>query len=140
MWKGDREKMGTETESCVLDIHLGGDTHFDLRCLTVVEKSVINKCQSKNSTPATPCLCNITGSMYSTPTAVLEGKLMLPPFGSYIEGVARQAIYRLTCSGEFTQAIFGHSEVFEKMTDECGHLFWHQVTKSFLLLHLKGGF
>jgi hypothetical protein len=31
-------------------------THFDLRCLTVVEKSARNKCQSKNSTPATPCL------------------------------------------------------------------------------------
>jgi hypothetical protein len=26
--------------------------------LTVVEKSVRNKCQSKTSTPATPCLCN----------------------------------------------------------------------------------
>jgi hypothetical protein len=50
--------MGTETEGCVLDmdIHFGGETHFDLRCLTVVEKSVTNKCLSKNSTPTTSCL------------------------------------------------------------------------------------
>jgi hypothetical protein len=57
MSKGDRKNMETDTEGCVLDIHFGGETHFDLRCLTVVEKSVTNKCQSKNSTPATPCLC-----------------------------------------------------------------------------------
>jgi hypothetical protein len=44
-----RRVIGTETKSCVLDIHFGGKTHFDLR--------VLNKCQSKNSTPATPCLC-----------------------------------------------------------------------------------
>jgi hypothetical protein len=37
-WKCRREIMGTETK-CVLDIHFGGETHFDLRCLTVVEKS-----------------------------------------------------------------------------------------------------
>jgi hypothetical protein len=55
MSKSDRENVGTETKGCVLDIHLGGETHFDLRCLTVMEKSVTNKCQSKNSTPATPC-------------------------------------------------------------------------------------
>jgi hypothetical protein len=48
----------TETKGCVLDIHFGGETHFDLRCHTVVKKSVPNKCQSKNSTPATPCLYN----------------------------------------------------------------------------------
>jgi hypothetical protein len=42
----------------------------------------------------------------------------LPPLGIYIEGEARQATYRLNCSGEFTRARFGHSEVFEKMTDE----------------------
>jgi hypothetical protein len=51
------ENMGTETKGCVLDIHFGGKTHFDLRCLTVVERSVTNKCQLENSTPATPCLC-----------------------------------------------------------------------------------
>jgi hypothetical protein len=26
--------------------------------------------------------------------------------------------YKLNCSGEFTRARFGHSDVFEKMTDE----------------------
>jgi hypothetical protein len=26
--------------------------------------------------------------------------------------------YKLNCSGEFTRAKFGHSEVFEKMTNE----------------------
>jgi hypothetical protein len=57
MSKGDWENMGTETEGCVLDIHFGGETHFDLRCLTVVEKSVTNKCQSKNSTLATTWMC-----------------------------------------------------------------------------------
>jgi hypothetical protein len=56
--------------------------------------------------------------MHSTPTAALEVILILPPLDIYIEGEARQATYRLNCSGEFTRARFGHSEVFEKMTDE----------------------
>jgi hypothetical protein len=43
---------------------------------------------------------------------------MLPPLCIYIEGEARQATYRLNCSGEFTRARFGHLEVFEKITDE----------------------
>jgi hypothetical protein len=43
---------------------------------------------------------------------------MLIPLGIYIEGEARQATYRLNCSGEFTRARFGHSEVFEKMSNE----------------------
>jgi hypothetical protein len=43
---------------------------------------------------------------------------MLPPIGIYIEGEARQATYRLNCSGEFIRARFGHSEVFENMTNE----------------------
>jgi hypothetical protein len=55
--KNDRENMETETKGCVLGTHYGVETHFDLRCFTVVEKSITNKCQSKNSTPATPCLC-----------------------------------------------------------------------------------
>jgi hypothetical protein len=57
MSKGNTENMKTETEGCVVDIHFGGETYFDLPYLTVVEKSVTNKCQSKNCTPATPCLC-----------------------------------------------------------------------------------
>jgi hypothetical protein len=61
---------------------------------------------------------SITGSMYSTPTAALEVILLLPPLGIHIGGEARQATYRLNCSGEFTRAIFGYSEVFEKMTNE----------------------
>jgi hypothetical protein len=61
---------------------------------------------------------NITGSMHSTKTAALEVILMLPFLGIYIEGEARQATYRLNCSGEFTRARFGHLEVFEKMTNE----------------------
>jgi hypothetical protein len=43
---------------------------------------------------------------------------MLTPLGIYIEGKARQATYRVNCSGEFTRARFGHSEVFEKMSNE----------------------
>jgi hypothetical protein len=56
MRKVDRKNMGTETKGCVMDIHFGGKTNIDLRSLTVVEKSVKNKFQSKNSSPATPCL------------------------------------------------------------------------------------
>jgi hypothetical protein len=78
---------------------------------------VINKCQSKKNTPATPCLCK-HNKEHSTPTAAVEVILMLSPLGFYIEGEARQTTYRLKCSGEFTRARFGHSEVFEKMTDE----------------------
>jgi hypothetical protein len=98
MSKGDRENMGTETEGCVLDIHFGGETHFDLRCLTVVEKSVTNKSHSNNSTPATPCLCkhNREHAFYSN--CISGVILMLPPLGIYIGGEARQATYRLNCS------------------------------------------
>jgi hypothetical protein len=42
----------------------------------------------------------------------------LPPLGIYIEAEARHATCRLNCSGEFTRAKFGHSEAFEKMTNE----------------------
>jgi hypothetical protein len=55
---------------------------------------------------------SITGSMHSTPTEALEVIVMLRPLGIYIEGEARQAIYRLNCSGEFTRARFSHSEIF----------------------------
>jgi hypothetical protein len=82
---------------------------------------------------------SITGSMYSTRTAALEVILMLPSLGIYIEGEAKQATYRLNCSGEFTRARFGHSEVVEKMTDGWPSLL-AQETKSFLLLLLEGGF
>jgi hypothetical protein len=61
---------------------------------------------------------SITESLHSTPTAALEVILMLPPLGIYIKGEARQAIYRLNCSEEFTRARIGHLEVFEKMTYE----------------------
>jgi hypothetical protein len=57
MSKGDKEIMRTETKGCVLDIHFGGETHFDLRYFIVMEKSGTNKCQSKNSTAATPFAC-----------------------------------------------------------------------------------
>jgi hypothetical protein len=43
---------------------------------------------------------------------------MLPPLGIYIEAEVGHATYRLICSREFTRARFGHSEVFEKMTNE----------------------
>jgi hypothetical protein len=56
--------------------------------------------------------------MHSTSTASLEVILMLPPLRIYIEGEARQAIYRLNCSEEFTRARFGHLEVFKKINDE----------------------
>jgi hypothetical protein len=55
--------------------------------------------------------------MHSTPTAALEVILKLPPLGIYIEGGDLQ-----NCSGEFTRAIFGHSEVLEKITDEWSSL------------------
>jgi hypothetical protein len=77
--------------------------------------------------------------MHSTPTAALEVILMLPPLGIYIEGEARQATYKLNCSGEFNRARFGHSEVFEKMTDEWSSLL-APGDKIFLLLLLGGSF
>jgi hypothetical protein len=63
----------------------------------------------------------------------------LPPLGIYIEGEARQATYRLNCSGEFTRARFGHSEVFENKTNEWPSLLT-QGEFFFLLLLLKEGF
>jgi hypothetical protein len=55
----------------------------------------------------------------STYAALLWWKkviLMLPPLGYYIVEKATQATDSLNCSGEFTRARFGHSEVFDKMT------------------------
>jgi hypothetical protein len=90
MLKGDRENTGTETEGCV---HFVGETHFDLRCLSVVEKSVTSKFQSWNTTPATPCLCkhNRGHAFYSKCSSGVH---------TYVDaGEARQATYRLNCSG-----------------------------------------
>jgi hypothetical protein len=53
--------------------------------------------------------------MHSTPTTALKVILMLLLNGFFIEGEARQAIYRLNSSGEFTRATFGHSK---KMANE----------------------
>jgi hypothetical protein len=120
MSKGDRENMGTETAGCVLDLNLSDETHFVLRCLTVVGKSAANKCQSKNGTPATPCLCEHSREYAFWPnysSNPLEVILMLPPLGIYIAGEARQATW-LNCSREFTRPRFGHLEVFAKMIDE----------------------
>jgi hypothetical protein len=99
--------MGTGTKFCEMDIQLSVETHFDLRCLVSIETGRTAHLQR--------CACV---SMHSTPTAALEVILMLPPLGIYIEGEATQATYRLNCSGEFTRARFGNSEVFEKMTKE----------------------
>jgi hypothetical protein len=85
----------------------------------VVERSVSNKFQSKNSTPATPCLykLNREHAFYSNSSS--GGHiLMLPPLRIYIEGEARQATHKLICSREFSRARFGHSEVFGKITNE----------------------
>jgi hypothetical protein len=101
-----------------VDIQFVGGTHFDLRCLTGVEKAYQISVSRKTAHLQRLACISITGSMHSTPTAALEVILMLPPLGIYIEGDARQATYRLNCSGEFTRARFGHSEVFEKMTNE----------------------
>jgi hypothetical protein len=85
-------------------LHLAGETHFDLRCLTVVEKA--SQISVKRKTALQVCLAclSITWSMHSTPIAALEVMLMSPPLGIYIEGEARQATYRLNCPGEFTRA------------------------------------
>jgi hypothetical protein len=98
-----RKNIGTETKSCVL------------HCLTVVEKSVIEKCQSKWSWNVTPCLCKHNREHVLYSNAALEVILMLPSLGIYIEGTARQATYRLNCSGKFW---IGQSMVYDKMPDE----------------------
>jgi hypothetical protein len=79
---------------------------------------------------------SITGSMHSTPTAAHTD---VPTLWLYIEGEARQATYRLNCSGEFTRARFGLPEVFEKQTKEWPSLL-APGTKLFLLLFLEEGF
>jgi hypothetical protein len=82
--------MGTETEGCVLDIHFGGgETHFYLHCLTVVEKASQISFNRKIAHLQRITCVSITGSMHSTLTAALEVILMFPPLGIYIEGEAR---------------------------------------------------
>jgi hypothetical protein len=51
------QEKGAQKPKVVYWIYFCSETHFDLRCLTVVGKSITNECQSKNSTPATPRLC-----------------------------------------------------------------------------------
>jgi hypothetical protein len=113
--KGDRENMGTETEGCVLGIHFGGLTYAALLWWKKASQISVNR---KTAHLQRLACVSITGSMHLTSTAALEVILMVPPLGIYIEGEVRQANYRLNCSGEFTRARFGHSEVFEKMTNE----------------------
>jgi hypothetical protein len=121
--------MGTETEGCVLDLHFGGE-----------RKKASQISVNRKTTHLQRLACvSITGSMHSTPTAALEVILMLPPHGIYIEEEAKQATYRLNCSGELNRARFDHSKVFEKMTDEWP-FFWPQGTNFFLLLLLERGF
>jgi hypothetical protein len=55
--------------------------------------------------------------MHSPPTLALEVILMLSPLCIYNEGGAKQMTL-LNCSGEFTRARIGLSEVFEKKTNE----------------------
>jgi hypothetical protein len=65
----------------------------------VVEKSVTNKCQAKNSTPATPCLYkhNREHAFYFN---FSSGDHTDVAIGIYIEREARQATYRLNYSGK----------------------------------------
>jgi hypothetical protein len=134
MWKAT-----IETKGCVLDIHFGGETHFDLRCLTVVAKSVQISVNWKTAHLQPFACINITGSMHSDPTAALEVILMLLALGIYIEGEAKQATYRLNCSGEFTRARFGHSKDFKKMTNELPSLL-AQGDKIVPIISLEEGF
>jgi hypothetical protein len=55
--KSDSENMETGTEGCVLDIHFGGETHFDLRC-------VANKCQSLIITGWDCFGCQVTATLW----------------------------------------------------------------------------
>jgi hypothetical protein len=71
--------MGTETKGCVLYIHFDSETHFHLRCLTVVEKASQISVNRKAAHLQRLACVSITGNMHSTPTAVLEVILMLPP-------------------------------------------------------------
>jgi hypothetical protein len=71
--------------------HFGGDTHFTLRCLTVVEKKSSQISVNRKTAQLQRLAClSITGSMHSIPPAALEVILMLPHLGIYIEGGTRQ--------------------------------------------------
>jgi hypothetical protein len=105
MLKGDRENMKTVTKGCVLVIIYFGETHFDLRWWKKASQISVKR---KTAQLQRLACVNITGSMHSTSTVALEVILMLPPLDIYIEGLARQATYRLICSGEFTRARFRH--------------------------------
>jgi hypothetical protein len=71
MPKGHKENMETETKSCVLDIHFGGKTHFELPYRTVVEKSPQMSVNQKTAHLQHLASVNITGSIRSTATAAL---------------------------------------------------------------------
>jgi hypothetical protein len=70
-WQCRRENKGTETIGCVMDIHFGGGTHFDLRCLTVVEKASQISVNRKKAYLQRLACTSITGNMHSTPTVQL---------------------------------------------------------------------
>jgi hypothetical protein len=134
-----------ETKSCVLEIHFGGETHFDLRCLIVVEKNVTNKCQSKNSTPAMTCLYKNNREHAFYPNCSSGGHTDVA-FLLFIlrEGQDRRLTeYRLNnCSGEFTRERFCHLEIFEKMTNEWLSLLTpgDKIVPIIVLLLLEEGF
>jgi hypothetical protein len=95
--KGDREDMRTETQGCVV--------YWIYTSMVTPKPPQISL--NRKSAPLQRLACvSITGSMHFIPTAAPKVILVLPPLGIYIEdieGEARQAIYRLNCTGEFTK-------------------------------------
>jgi hypothetical protein len=63
------------------------------------------------------CL-SMTGCMNTTPTAAIETLLSLPPLQLVVEKEARQAAYRLHCSGRFKKSDWDHSAIFKMATED----------------------
>jgi hypothetical protein len=61
---------------------------------------------------------SMTGCMSTTPTAAIETILGLPPLQLVVEKEARQAAYRLLCSGHFKKSDWGHSAIFKMATED----------------------
>jgi hypothetical protein len=71
--------------------------------------------------------------MSTTPTAAMENLLGLPPLQLVVEKEARQAAYRLHCSGHLKKSDRGHSAIFKIATEDFPVL----LAPSDSMLHLE---
>jgi hypothetical protein len=110
-----REKLGTETEGDILDIHLV------IYAATVWWPRVKLKRSHAELSKLQRMVCfRITGEMERAPTTATEGLLGLLTLHLQVEAEAKARNYRLHCNDQWkpTSSSFGHAYMTQDMKKE----------------------